>query len=244
MPDTRKHRGPHPEDAALFAPENQPGLIRAVAHLSWLLERDYAIPSALKLVGDRFQLTARQRVAVRRCACSDRALAGRQARRVEAAALAGAALAIDGYNVITTVEAALGGAVILIGRDGCCRDLVGLHGSYRKVEETRPAIEHIGECLESTQVDFCRWLLDQPVSNSGRLKSLLCEIAATRGWAWEVELVPDPDPILSAGGQCVATADSVILDRCATWFNLAPAVVDRAVPGCFRINLGSKEDTA
>ena len=34
--------------------------------------------------------------------------------------------------------------------------------------------------------------------------------------------------------------DSVILDRCAAWFNLAAAVVDRAAPGCARINLGDR----
>lgn len=239
MPDTRKHRGAHPEDAASFAPKNQPGLVSAVAHLSWLLERGYAVPSALKLVGDRFQLTSRQRTAVRRCACSDSALAGRRARRVEATALTGATLAIDGYNVITTVEAALGGAVILVGRDGCYRDLVSLHGNYRKVEETRPALALIGKLVESTRVGACHWFLDQPVSNSGRLRGLLLELAAARGWPWEVELVPDPDPILAARPGCVvATADSVILDRCASWFNLAAAVVDHAAPDCFRINLG------
>ena len=59
MPDQRKHRGPHPEDGPLFAPANWPDLRCAVSHLSWLLTRAYAWESALKLVGDRFRLTAR-----------------------------------------------------------------------------------------------------------------------------------------------------------------------------------------
>src|SRR5688500_10446127 len=53
MPDHRSHRGPHPEDAGLFAPAVHPTLRSAVADLSWLLTRGYADPSALKLVGDR-----------------------------------------------------------------------------------------------------------------------------------------------------------------------------------------------
>ncbi|MGH7202002.1 MAG: DUF434 domain-containing protein [Planctomycetaceae bacterium] len=59
MPDTRRHRGPHPDDGELFAPAVWPILCAAVAHLSWLLTEGYAAPSALKLVGDRFALTER-----------------------------------------------------------------------------------------------------------------------------------------------------------------------------------------
>ena len=75
VPDQRKHRGPHPEDGPLFAPANWPDLRCAVSHLSWLLTRAYAWESALKLVGDRFRLNARQRLAVQRSACSDQSLA-------------------------------------------------------------------------------------------------------------------------------------------------------------------------
>ena len=71
MPDTRRHRGPHPEDAELFAPASWPALRAATTDLSWLLSRGYAEPSSLKLVGDCFQLTERQRTAVMRSACSD-----------------------------------------------------------------------------------------------------------------------------------------------------------------------------
>ena len=107
MPDTRRHRGPHPEDAELFAPAVWPALRAAVADLSWLLSRGYAENSALKLVGDRLQLTERQRIAVMRPTCSDQALQHRHQTQVPAERLAGERLDIDGFNVLTTVEAAL-----------------------------------------------------------------------------------------------------------------------------------------
>src|SRR5688500_3971235 len=66
MSDSRKHRGPHPEDGRLFATDQLPALREATRDLSWLLSRDYASPSALKLVGDRYQLEARQRIAAAR----------------------------------------------------------------------------------------------------------------------------------------------------------------------------------
>src|SRR5439155_3863328 len=89
VPDTRKHRGPHPEDARLFADAMLPRLRAAVADLSWLLTRGYAQPSAVKIVGDRHALDARQRMAVTRAACTDAAREGRGAKRLDRDALAG-----------------------------------------------------------------------------------------------------------------------------------------------------------
>ena len=79
MPDKRTHRGKHPADDRLFAEDRLDSLRTATAEYSWLLTRGYAHESALKLVGDRHDLTARQRVAVMRSACSDQALEDRDA---------------------------------------------------------------------------------------------------------------------------------------------------------------------
>lgn len=225
MPDTRKHRGPHPQDGELFAREKWPALQQAVAHLSWLLTRGYVVNSALKLVGDRFGLTDRQRKAVLRSSCSDQALERRQATSVKPECLANREMHLDGFNVLTTVEAALGGGVLLLGRDGCLRDMASMHGNYRKVEETRPALERIGQTLANWQPTHCVWYLDRPVSNSGRLSQILAEVAAEHEWDWRAELVPDPDAILRTLPEIVVSADCAILDECPRWFNLAFHVV-------------------
>ncbi len=239
MPDRRAHRGPHPEDAQLFAPDQQERLRQAVADLSWLLTRGYVNPSALVLVGDRYRLAARQRVAVERSACSDRQLQQRRTRRVDAAAVAGCPLWLDGYNVLCTIEAALAGGVLLAARDGALRDMASMHGSYRKVAETAPALELVGRVLEELRTSECVWFLDRPVSNSGRLKKLMEQLADRHHWCWKVELVADPDPLLMETGQVVASADSVILDHCRRWFNLAREVVDRHVPGAWIVDMRS-----
>jgi hypothetical protein len=242
MPDSRIHRGPHPQDGSLFADDMLPKLRRAAADLNWLLSREYPLDSTLKLVGDRFGLLARQRTALRRSCCSDRQFALRQAKlisdkRVETDDV----LNIDGYNVLTTVEAALAGGVILFGRDGCYRDMASMHGNYRKVAETLRALELIGQTIteqgsaESGRGE-CVWLLDKPVSNSGRLAAIIRKVASENGWEWRVELVADPDPVLCNCGQTVATADSLILDNCRTWRNLAREVVENRVSGVFLVD--------
>ena len=230
MPDRRTHRGPHPEDARLFAPEARPLLRQATADLCWLLDREYPGASSLKLVGDRYDLRARQRIAVSRCSCADVVALRRRSHQAGPEDLRGRPLCLDGYNVLTTIEAALAGGVILAARDGAYRDMASMHGSYRKVAETVPALKLLGEVAAALGVSQCRWFLDRPVSNSGRLKAIMAEIAAAHGWPWQVELVADPDSLLAATQEIVATADSAILDRCQAWFNLARETVSRAIP--------------
>ncbi|GMU21798.1 MAG: hypothetical protein AMXMBFR13_18870 [Phycisphaerae bacterium] len=207
----------------------------------WLLTRDYAEPSALKLVGDHFALTSRQRVAVMRSSCSDQSLRLRRERRIASSALQDSQLLLDGYNVLITVEAALAGGVIFEGRDGCYRDLASLHGTFRTVEETAPAIERVGSFLAGTEYASCVWYLDAPVSNSSRLKALILQCARAHGWRWQVEVVRSPDAVLQAARSIIATADSVVLDHCHQWFNLAREIIRVDVPGARVVDLSIPE---
>ena len=99
--------------------------------------------------------------------------------------------------MLTTIEAALGGGVLLVACDGTFRDMASMHGSYRKVAETLPALELLGRMIADLGVTESVWYLDRPVSNSGRLKGIMEQLAAERGWAWRVELVDDPDAVLT-----------------------------------------------
>ncbi len=241
MPDHRRHRGPHPEDEKLFSVDKQLVLRNGTRDLSWLLSRGYATTSTVKLVGDRYALTERQRKAVARSACSDSAMSRREGNRIAPSGFSSEEIWIDGYNVITSLEAALSGGVILHARDGCYRDMASMHGNYRKVEETIPAIQLLGDTLADWSVSKCRWLLDRPVSNSGRLKTILTEMAIENGWPWTVDLVPDPDVVLKDCNSVVATADSQILDHCAHAVNLARMVIDQHVSAAWIVRLDDEQ---
>jgi hypothetical protein len=239
MPDKRSHRGPHPADEKLFAPEAISDLRSALADYSLLLTKGYAEKSALKLVGDKFSLTQRQRLAIMRSACSDQQLASRSKRCIEVSDIAGQSIAIDGYNVLITVEAAMSGGVIFKGRDGCFRDLASIHGTYRKVAETIPAVELIGQFLHQIGAGKALWLLDSPVSNSGRLKALIGELAGKNNWNWEIQLLLSPDAELIKTDQIVASSDSVILDGCRKWTNLAAEIIKQKIHSAIIIHLAS-----
>jgi hypothetical protein len=239
VPDRRKHRGPHQADGRLFAPEAIPALRAAVADLSWLLGRGYRDPSALKLVGDRYRLRQRQREAVRRAACSDEARELHAERFVALGpgVLKGRSVLVDGFNCIVSVEAAMAGGVILQCRDGRHRDLASVHGSYRKVNETQAAVQLLGRALETAGAGPVRWLLDAPISNSGRLRALLVELAAQQGWDWGAELVPDPDRVLRVSSDLCATADGGILDEGVESIDLVGAAIEAGVPEAWLVDL-------
>jgi len=229
VPDKRIHRGSNPADAKLFTPDKIPDLCSAVADFSLLLTKGYADKSALTLVGDKFNLTKRQRMAVMRSACSDRQLASRSERCIKLNNLADYNIVIDGYNLLITIEAAIGGGVILKGRDGCFRDLASIHGTYRKVAETIPAVKLIGDFLVEFGINKVLWLLDSPVSNSGRLKTIIRQLAHNNNWNWEIDLVFSPDAELKKTEQIVVSSDSVILDECRSWANLAAEIITQKI---------------
>ena len=237
MPDRRTHRGPHPQDAKLFSPDKIGDLQLAALDFSLLLTKGYAEKSTLKLVGDRFSLTERQRLAVMRSACSDQQLTSRSRRRIPIENLAGQPVAIDGYNVLITVEAAMSGGVIFRGRDGCFRDLASIHGTYRKVTETIPAVQLIGDFLKESGASRALWLLDSPVSNSGRLKTLIGELAQKNNWNWEIRLSLSPDFELTKTELVVVSSDSVVLDACKRWGNLAAEIIAQKLPSATVIDL-------
>jgi hypothetical protein len=238
MPDSRHHRGPHPEDDVLFRrPENLQKLRLAAGDLAWLLGRHYAPGAALTLVGNRYQLHRRQRQALSRAVTAPALALARRQRQVVPAALAGARLQVDALNQIITIEAAMAGGLLLRGHDGALRDLASVHGTYRAMRETTATLDAIGSWLAPRGVQEVVFFIDAVVSNSGRLASCIRATAAAHGWPWRALLVPSADPLLQHSADIVATSDSSILDQAVRWFDLAAAVIQHLVPHAWYVDL-------
>jgi hypothetical protein len=238
-PDTRHHRGAHPADPELFGPDQLLKLRRAVTELSWLLSRGYNMTSSLKLVGDRHGLRERQRLAVCRSSCSDQNKQRRKDHRVSVEQLRNQSVIVDGFNLMITVEAALSRGPLLIGVDECVRDLSGVHGSYRSVEETDRAISMIGEALQVLGASSVLWLLDRPVSNSCRLAAKIADLAVQREWPWQVDVVLNPDSMIISSLDVAITSDSSLLDRAERWADLKSYLLAHQIPEAWVINLAS-----
>lgn len=233
------HRGSHPKDSLCFAADQLPKLCSAVAELSWLLERAYSLKAAAKLVGDRHQLTQRQHLAVARVACADTLAAIRQRRCVAPGELRGRNVVIDGFNLVITIETALGGGALFACRDGCYRDLSSVYGSYTLVEESEPAIVRIGTFLSACRPSRVEWLFDRPVSNSGRIAERVRTLSETNGWPFEAKTTDRTDAILAQSSGVVVSCDSAVLDHAGTWCNLARELVTATLPDAWVIDLQS-----
>jgi hypothetical protein len=235
--EQKKHRGPHPADRNLFSSAQLPDLCRAVSDLSWLFSKGYTTRASLKLVGDRYLLKERQRMAVSRAACSDQQKERRNQNCLPFTAVKGRKLLLDGFNLIITLEAAISGGVLIHCRDLCLRDLSGVHGSYRQVMETEEAVRMIGENLMAAEPASATWLLDQPISNSGRLATRIREVAVANNWPWEVIVTMNPDKVILASDEIAVTSDSNILDGAANWVNFNRMVIAKHLPEAWVIDL-------
>ena len=224
-----RNRGKQSSDDKLFAQKWNPIFKEAVDDLCFLLTRGYADNSALQLVGNRYKLNKRQRIAIWRMSCSHQQLMSRKQSSCKAEDLKNEQIQIDGFNLLILIESALSGAFIFKSRDGLYRDISSVHGSYKRVLKTEKALLLIGNQLNELEVESIKWYFDQPVSNSGRLKTKLLELSKANHFDWEVELVFDPDKILSESSKIVVSSDGWILDRANRWFNLGAYIIENQI---------------
>ncbi|MEM6377216.1 MAG: DUF434 domain-containing protein [Bacteroidota bacterium] len=224
---TRRNRGKQSSDDQLFAEKWHAKFKEAVDDLGFLLSRGYGENSSLQIVGNRYRLNKRQQSAIARISCSQQQIWNRNKSELKANDLKGQTIEIDGFNLLILLESALSGGYIFKGRDGLYRDISSVHGSYKRVVKTEEAIVSVGTCLKSFDVKFVKWYLDQPVSNSGRLKSKLLELSGIHAFNWEVELVFDPDKVLAKGKNIVVSSDGWILDHAERWFNLGAFLIEQ-----------------
>lgn len=224
-----RNRGKTSSDDTYFATKWHPIFTEAVNDFCFLLSRGYAHNSVLEIVGNRYKLNKRQRNAILRISSSDQEIKRRQESVCQANDLANQVIEIDGFNILILLESALSGAYIFKGRDGTYRDISSVHGSYKRVTKTEKAIFLIGDTLKELNVKSVKWYLDQPVSNSGRLKTRLLEISAEHQFNWEVELVFDPDKVLAKSENIIVSSDGWILDEAKQWFNLGAYILENHI---------------
>lgn len=211
-------RGSAPNDDKEFRDGFQ--MLRTAARdVLYLVEAGYSMKNTTTFVGNHYLLSERQRLALARAVASREKTALRKAKELSVADLSGATVHIDGFNTIIGLEVAFSGSVLLRCMDGAIRDLVGLRGTYRLIDKTDLAISAVRKVLVRNGVAKAEFYLDAPVSNSGRLKTRIAELFEDSGVELEFHVITDVDRVLMTK-PCVITGDAIILDHCASWYNL------------------------
>lgn len=210
-------RGYEKEDEKDFSEESVKKLNTASEDLYYLLNKNYKIKGASTFVGNHYLLTERQRLAIVRAVSPEKNIVEREIKKVTEG-LENKTIYIDGFNTIITLEVALSDSTLLKCMDGCIRDLAGLRGTYKLIDKTDKSIMLIGKKLEELKVEKVEFYLDQPVSNSGRLKTRIIELLAPFNFKVQVFVINDVDKTLQEFYN-VVSSDAIILDKCKSWIN-------------------------
>ena len=188
-------------------------LQKAAEDLRYLLNRGYPRKAALELVGNRYGLTFNERHLLHRGVFSDADSTSRRKRKISIHEIRGKNLAIDGYNVIITIEAGLSGRPLILGDDGFIRDISGLSGNFKKTKRTEEAIQWVIDILKKWQPRETFFLLDAPISMSGKLAQEVRDQLKRENLSGDARAVKVPEKILIGFPGVVATSDTAIIDQ-------------------------------
>ena len=224
MPDVVK-RGYMPSDDKEFIDQIEK-LREAGEELFYLINRGYQIKPASTFVGNHHLLSERQRLALVRSISPKGSIEERVAKEVHE--LKDSVVYIDTFNTVITLEIAFSGSTLLSCMDGTIRDLAGLRGTYRIIDKTDLAVEAIRKVLEAEGVKEAHFLIDAPISNSGRLSSKIEDMFEKSPVEAVCEVINDVDKNLY-DRERVITSDAIILDNCRSWYNLTGKAIQTEI---------------
>jgi hypothetical protein len=207
-------------------------LQKAAKDFRYLLNRGYPRKAALELVGNRYGLTFDERHLLHRGVFSEIDSEARQERIVSPEAINNKDLAVDGHNVLITVEAGLSGRPLILADDGFVRDISGLSGSFKKTEVTEKALQWIVALLKKWGPRHTLFLFDAPISKSGILAKELRTLLKKENLPGDALAMKVPEKTLIGFQGVIATSDTAIIDRSEKVIDLAGDII--------RTTIGSK----
>ncbi len=191
--------------------------------IRFLLDRDYEKASAIKFVGNKYLLNKSERHMLYRALYSKVEINATKRKLVPFENISGKHLAVDGYNILITVETLLeknNEKPVIDCDDGILRDVSGVFGSYVITQVTFEAIDTILSQITQNPPKLIQFFFDSQVSKSGELAKIIREKMTEFALNGAAETVKQVDTALKTlDCDIVATSDTIIIAH-------APAVVD------------------
>ena len=217
-------RGYLPEYETLFK-DDIDKLQKAAKDVHYLLNNGYKVKMATTFVQQHYMLTESQRLALARSIVADTNVESRKLKEVSKEDCKGKEIYIDGFNAIIPMESLLSNSPLFIGMDGAIRDMANLKGSYKLIDKTEPAINLLLSKLDELEISKAHIYLDKPISNSGRLKTLIRTVGEKYKVELDIVLLDAVDKELYSK-ENIVSGDSVILDECISWIPLYRWIIE------------------
>ena len=216
-------RGYDVEDEKSFKGDGLLKVKKAGNDVKYLLNAGYKVKQATMFVANHYALTERERLVLARGIAADKDILARKAKFSDLNNLD--TVYIDGFNAIIPMESLLSGSVLFKCQDDAVRDLANLRGSYKVIDKTEGAISLILSKLDDLKVKKAIINLDKPISNSGRLKTMILNISNDFNVEVEVNLLDAVDKSLY-GKENVVSGDCIVMDNALSIVPLYSLIVD------------------
>lgn len=200
-------------------------LKQAAADFRYLLNRGYPREASLSLVGNRYDLARAARQLLHRGVFAEAVSKARRAKLKPLSALAGQPLALDGHNVLITLESALKGRLLVAADDGFTRDVAQLSRAYRDSPATRQALGLLAAYVSRHRPAPLTILFDAPMKRSGELAEQTRQTFAAQSINADTRAVPVPERELLAFAGAVATSDTHLIDAKDLIVDLAGEII-------------------
>jgi hypothetical protein len=210
----------------IVKPQNLP---KAAEDFRYLLNRGYPRKTTLELVGNRYGLTSDERHLLHRGVFSSSDSQARQKKKISIQEVRNKDLAIDGHNVLITIEAGLSRRPLILGDDGFIRDISGLSGSFKKTESTEKAIQFIIHTIKIIKPRQTLFLFDAPISMSGELAQEVRSQLKRENLLGEAMAVKVPEKILIGFPGIIATSDTAIINQSKKVLDLAGYIITKRI---------------
>lgn len=202
-------------------------LKKAAKDLRFLLDRGYPRKASINLVGNRYNLDSNERHLLHRGIFSKKDSISRLKKKITLRDLKGKKIAIDGYNVLITIEAGLSGRALVSGDDGFIRDISGISKNYKMSEKTSDALRLILDVLNKIKPCHTLFLFDSPISRSGKLAWEVKDLLKKEKLPGDALAIRVPEHILIGFQGIVATSDTDIIDKSKRIIDLAGNILRR-----------------
>jgi len=200
----------------------------AVEDFFFLLNRGYNRSSSLDLVTARYRLSRLERLLLYRAVFSRTVSLDRRRKTLSSKKIINEKILVDGFNVLSTIQSALLGDVLVRGTDNIIRDMSAY---VRKIKVSNFLIMSLFISLFFISRFFPKYVIyvfDSQVSRSLLMLRILSCFSKKASFRVSGKLAKNADKyiVIHADEFIVASSDSVIVDRVNRVFDMGGEIAE------------------